>query len=423
MSTENSVEPDIDLAVTFFDELRQRTTDGPGVTRDSYGPGEQAAHDLFAETGAALGLEVETDFIGNTYATLPGRHRSAPKILIGSHLDSVRQGGNFDGAAGVVAGLSVLSGLSQGGVSPSRDISVMAVRAEEGCWFPETWLGSRMALGTLPPAKLEQLTRSESGRTLAQHMADGGFDPDAVRAGTRSLHPAMVACFLEVHIEQGPVLVAEDSPIGVVEAIMGGPRYREARIFGSYAHAGGAPRRYRHDAVAALGEFISEINALWRRLEADGHDTVFTFGIVTTDPVLHSFSRVAGEVRFCLDVRGCSEDVIRSVRNSVTSYAAALEREHGVRFDFGPDSGPAILPMDAGIRKRFAALADRRGIAAKSMPSGAGHDAGAFIEAGVPTAMLFIRNDNGSHNPDEAMDLDDFEKSCQVLSDFVVEYP
>ena len=107
----------------------------------------------------------------------------------------------------------------------------------------------------------------------------------------------------------------------------------------------------------------------------------------------------------------------------MTSYAAALEREHGVRFDFGPDSGPAILPMDAGIRKRFAALADRRGIAAKSMPSGAGHDAGAFIEAGVPTAMLFIRNDNGSHNPDEAMDLDDFEKSCQVLSDFVVEYP
>ena len=423
MSDECRAEPDIDLAATFLDELRHRTADGPGVTRDSYGPGEQTAHDLVAETGATLGLEVETDFIGNTYVTLPGQNRAAPKILVGSHLDSVRQGGNFDGAAGVAAGLSVLSGLSRAGISPSRDVSVMAVRAEEGCWFPETWLGSRMALGILPSAKLDELERSDTGISLGQHLTDGGFDPDAVRVGRRHLDPTQVACFIEPHIEQGPVLAAEGFPIAIVEVIMGGPRYREARIFGTYAHAGGAPRSYRHDAVSALGEFITEINAFWRNLEADGHNTVFTFGIVATDPALHSFSRVAGEVQFCLDARGCCEDVMRSVRVALTSCAEKLEAIHGVRFDFGSDSGPEILPMDANIRERLAVLADQRAIAAKSMASGAGHDAGAFIEAGIPTAMLFIRNENGSHSPDEAMELDDLEKSCQVLSDFVVEFP
>ena len=241
----NAAKPDMELAARLFDELRRRTVDGPGVTRDSYGPGEQAAHELFTEAAAALDLEVEVDFVGNSYATLAGQQRSAPRILIGSHLDSVRQGGNFDGAAGVVAGLAVLSGLRQAGVSPSRDIGVMAVRAEEGCWFPETWLGSRMALGLLDPDKLDQLTHCDSGKTLAQQMSDGGFAPEAVRAGKRVLAPETVACFLELHIEQGPVLAAEGYPVGVVEAIMGGPRFREARILGSYAHAGGAPYGYR----------------------------------------------------------------------------------------------------------------------------------------------------------------------------------
>lgn len=423
MSDSVAAEPDIHLAAHMFEALRERTADGLGITRDSYGPGEQAAHELLAEQGATLGLEVATDFVGNTYITLPGRQRAASMILIGSHLDSVRQGGNFDGAAGVVAGLSVLSGLRDAGLQPSRDVSVVGLRAEEGCWFPETWLGSRMALGLLSPDKLDELRHVDSDKSLAAQMRDGGFDPDAVRAGKRHLEPAKVACFLEPHIEQGPVLATEGFPIGIVEAIMGGPRFRDARVLGRYAHAGGAPRAYRHDAVAALGDFIARVNAHWRELEADGHDTVFTFGIVETDAELHSFSRVPGEVRFCLDARGCRDAVMQGVRETLAAYAEALEQAHGVRFDFGPDSGPAILPMDTDIRADFARLAQARGIAAKSMPSGAGHDAGAFIEAGIPTAMLFIRNDHGSHNPDEAMDLGDFEKACQVLSDFIVAYP
>lgn len=422
MNSSPRQEPDIPLAEKLFDELRRRTADGPGVTRESYGAGEQAAHDLVAETGRTLGLEVETDHVGNTYVTLPGRERFAPKIIVGSHMDSVPQGGNFDGAAGVVSGLAALSGLLRTGVTPARDISVMAVRAEEGCWFPETWLGSRMALGNLPADIFDQLRRIDTGLTLAEHMADCGFDPQTVREGVSCLDPAKIACFLEVHIEQGPVLAAEGYPIGIVQAIMGGPRYRDSRILGTYAHAGGAPRMYRHDAVAALGQFITEVNAFWKELERDGHHTVFTFGTVATDPALHSFSRVPGEVRFCLDARGCDDASVRSIRETVASLARTVEQQHGVSFAFGLDSGPAVLPMDEGLKDLLAVIAERRGVPFKKMSSGAGHDAGAFIECGVPTAMLFIRNENGSHNPNEAMDLSDFAEATRVLTDFLVEY-
>lgn len=413
------VEPDLELAAFLFEQLRERSADAPGVTRASYGPGEQAAHQLIQETGTALGLEVERDFAGNTYVTLPGRRRDAKRIVIGSHLDSVPHGGNFDGAAGVVAGLAVLAGLCNAGVSLSQDVVVMGIRAEEGCWFPATWIGSRMALGTLAPEAVDTLCRSDTGRSLADHMLACGCEPEAVRQRSRHLDPASIACYLELHIEQGPVLAAEGLPLGIVEAIMGGPRFRDACIYGIEAHAGGAPRAYRHDAVAALGDFIAGVNRLWREFEAEGRHTVFTFGIVSTNPALHSFSRVPGEVRFCLDTRAVDENTRRAIAERMHRLVAAVEREHGVRFALGADSGPAIAPMDAGISDRLATIAADQGIAFRRMPSGAGHDAGAFIEAGVPSAMLFIRNEHGSHNPAEEMALDDFAQACRVLARFL----
>lgn len=123
------------LARRLFDAMRQHTHDGIGITRASYGPGEQYAHDLMAETAAELGLEIERDAALNTYMTLPGRDRSAPRVLIGSHLDSVAQGGNFDGAAGVVAGLTALAALRAAGHAPAADVTVMGIRAEESAWF------------------------------------------------------------------------------------------------------------------------------------------------------------------------------------------------------------------------------------------------------------------------------------------------
>src|SRR3546814_5922487 len=128
-----------------------------------------------------------------------------------------------------------------------------------------------MALGRLPSGLVDSLRRSDTGRSLAEHMAELGFDPDAVRQGRRFLEPERIACYLEPHIEQGPVLVEHGLPIAIVEGVTGGPRYREAWIEGVDAHAGGAPRLARHDAVAALGEFIVAVNRFWEQLESEGH--------------------------------------------------------------------------------------------------------------------------------------------------------
>ncbi len=417
-----AIRPDIALAARLFDRLAAETADPPGVTRQAYGPGEESAHHIIAGCGADLGLETSRDFVGNTYLRMPGRDPTLPAIVIGSHLDSVPHGGNFDGAAGVICGIAALAGLRRAGFLPACDVRVMAIRAEESCWFPASYIGSRMALGRLPVGTVDMLRRADSGRTLAEHMTELGYDPEPVRRNRPYLSPEQIACYLEVHIEQGPVLDERRLPVAVVEAITGGPRYREGRIIGAYDHAGAAPRRFRHDAVAALGEFITGVNAMWQRLEAEGHYAVFTFGIVGTDPAMHSFSRVPGEARFCLDTRGIRAKTIEEIRSRLASLIAEISQRHGVRFELGPDSGPAIAEMSPQIRSRLVAAADALDIPYALMPSGAGHDAAAFAWAGVPTGMVFIRNAHGSHNADEAMDITDFEKACAVLSRFIVEH-
>ena len=173
-------------ADALFAQLAQQTADTQGVTRASYGEGEQIAHALVAETARRQGLEVAGDLAGNLYMTLPGRDRSAPALVTGSHLDSVPCGGNYDGAAGVIAGLAALDALKRIGIAPPRDLTVMAVRSEEcGSWFAGRHgghLGSRAALGLMAEEELDTAIHLGSGLTLGEQMATCGLDPDQLRA-------------------------------------------------------------------------------------------------------------------------------------------------------------------------------------------------------------------------------------------------
>src|SRR5215467_5210592 len=237
-------QPDLALAASLFDALSGATRRGRGIVRDSYGAGEQAAHDIARSAASALELEISLDAIGNLFMTLPGRDRSAPRIVIGSHLDSVPQGGNYDGAAGVVAGLSVLAGLRRGGVVPACDLTVMAIRAEESAWFDVAYLGSAGAFGLLDPACLS-IPRSDNGQSLEATLRQRGFDPRPIRERRRLLDPARIRAYLELHIEQGPMLVARDLPAAVVSGIRGCKRFRNARCHGEYGHSGALARPYR----------------------------------------------------------------------------------------------------------------------------------------------------------------------------------
>ena len=215
----------------LFDRLANGSPGNPGIMRDTYGAGENFAHRLLAEHATDKGLQVRHDAAANSYVTWPGTDSHAARILLGSHLDSVPHGGNFDGAAGVVAGLAVLAALDGLGLRPRRDVTVMGIRAEESVWFEVSYIGSRSALGSLPEGALEA-RRIDTGRTLASHIADCGGDADAIRQGRRALDPASIHAFLEVHIEQAPTLVEAGLPLAICSGIPGNFRYPQARIRG-----------------------------------------------------------------------------------------------------------------------------------------------------------------------------------------------
>lgn len=270
--------PEMALATDLFARLREASADPPGVTRAAFGEGEARAHDFAAQAARDLGMAISHDIAGNQYMTWPGRDRAAPRIVIGSHMDTVRHGGNFDGAAGVIAGLAAIRALRDAGFVPEQDIVVMAIRAEEVVWFPTPYCGSRMAFGLLAPGDYDEVTRSDTGRSLAEHIREAGGDPDALKAGARPLDPAGLRNFIEVHIEQGPTLEQTDHPVGIVTGIRGNLRYRHCAITGQYAHAGAVSRAYRHDAVLAGVEFVSRVERLWDQNDAAGRDFVATIG-------------------------------------------------------------------------------------------------------------------------------------------------
>ncbi|GGX21924.1 Zn-dependent hydrolase [Pigmentiphaga litoralis] len=406
--------PDITLAGTLFDTLRQNSLDGTGITRDSYGKGEQAAHDLIIRTAQSLDLEVAIDGTRNLYVTLPGVDRSAPCTMTGSHLDSVPAGGNYDGAAGVVAGMAVLAGWRAAGLTPPHDMTVMGVRAEESTWFPYSYLGSKGAFGQIDSAAVLALPRSDTGRSLASHLTECGGDPATF--GQAWLSPDRIARFVELHIEQGPVLIEAGLPVGVVTGIRGAIRYRDARAVGTYAHSGAVPRRSRHDAVRAAALFIAAIDQDWERLEDAGRDLVITFGKLSTNPAQHAFSKVAGEIDICMDIRSLEPETLIEVDALLARRAAEIADRARVQFVLGERTGSAPAVMDVAIIAQLSDAAKALGIPAMRIASGAGHDAAVFAQNGIPTGMIFVRNDRGSHNPEEAMDMNDFAMGARLLA-------
>lgn len=412
------IEPDLQLAQALFNELYAIGYDGIGITRDTYGPGEQRAHDLVRLYGTKLGLEARVDAALNLYLTLPGRDRGLPAVLAGSHLDSVPRGGNYDGAAGVIAGLSVLASWIKSDLQPKRDVTIISIRAEESVWFPVSYIGSKSALGLLPPDALDAV-RFDTGKTLGQYLEEQGGSPENIVNGTPAISNATVCAFIELHIEQGPVLIDSQNAIGIVTGICGSLRYRSATITGQYAHSGATPRTHRHDAVVAFAELVHEMQERWQVMEAEGHELTLTFGQVNTDLKQSDFSKVAGKILFCIDIRSRDVATLDRMDYYVRLAVADISARLAVHFNLGEKirSQPAI--MDQALRLGLTNSAKNRGLKFHNMPSGAGHDAAMFANKGIATGMIFIPNADGSHNPDEKMEMKDFDNGARVLSDIL----
>jgi len=403
------------LSIDLFSSLRDASFDGVGISRETYGASETEAMEIVARVAARERLDVEWDQARNLIVSLPGRNPDLPAVATGSHLDSVPVGGNYDGAAGVVAGLIALIATKQS-ARPLRTMRLYALRGEESAWFDgPCYFGSRALFGKLTGTDFDARHRSID-KTLADSMRDAGADMAVLRGGAPLIDPAALACWIELHIEQGPVLIALDKPVGLVTGIRGNVRHRKVICHGEAAHSGAVPRWLRHDAVLAMSDLLVRLDEHWRVLLEWGEDLVLTSGIVETNPQEHALSRVPGEVSFALEYRSQDMKTLNSFGKLIGSECAQVESRRGVRFEMGPSTltdparmAPAVIEL---LEETCAGL----GIDSEIMPSGAGHDTSIFANAGVPTGMIFVRNDHGSHNPDEAMDYDDFFLGAAVLT-------
>ena len=413
------------VAEGMLNELRSRTADGPGVTRASYGVGEQIGHDLMRAAAKHIGLDVSTDAAGNLYATLQGSDQSEPRWITGSHFDSVPCGGNFDGAAGVVASLMAVAVLKDLGLKPRHDISAMAIRAEEcSSWFTGRHgghLGSRAALGLLDPVELETAKHAATGATLAHSIDVAGFDSASVRTGPPPLSKSNVRGFIELHIEQGPVLVEQGVPIGIVTGIRGTLRVRNGRCTGAYSHSGAVPQHLRRDAVLATAELITRMDEYCRKLRDANNDVVFAVGRIHTNAKLDSLSKVPGEVSFTIDLRSQDHSILAELNTILDQLGAEIASRRSVCFEFGGRAAATPTVMDASFRALLSSSSRDLELRAPDIACGAGHDTAEFVRAGIPSSMIFVRNTGESHNPDEHMEMRDFRAGILLLSLFLAQ--
>ena len=403
------------LSAGLFDQFREMSFDGVGISRETYGAGETQAMQVIESFGKKEGFATRWDEARNLILSLPGRQPELPVVASGSHLDSVPQGGNFDGTAGVIASLMAMLAAKERGLL-LRTMELYVLRGEESAWYGgPCYFGSRALFGQLGNSDLSSKHR-KSGETLATNMQSSGVDMGAIKAGRRLVDVEHFHCWMELHIEQGPVLIAKEKPVGIVTGIRGNVRYRRAACHGQAAHSGAVPRWLRHDAVLAMSELLMRIDEHWRVLLEWGEDLVVTAGIVETNADEHAVSRIPGEVSFSLEYRSQDIRTLESFGDLIRSECEQLATKRGVSFDLGMPVYTEPARMSDMLVEIVKDAADSQAIEFEVMPSGAGHDSAVFANAGIPSTMVFVRNQNGSHNPDEAMALNDFYAAAEVLS-------
>jgi N-carbamoyl-L-amino-acid hydrolase len=415
-----AVVPDLAaLARRLFEELRSAHHDGVGITRETYASGESDAMRRIEAVARHAGLRCQWDAAANLVITAPGTNPALPAAACGSHLDSVPQGGNFDGAAGVIAGLIALMHAMRDPMR-ARTLQLFVMRGEESAWYGRPYLGSSALFGNFDRDWLGLPNMRQPALTLGEAMRREGADLEALLQRQRLVDPRRLALFVELHIEQGPVMVARNVPVGLVSGIRGNHRHPAARAIGEAAHSGAVPRWLRRDALLGAADFAMRLDATWRTLLERGEDLVMTFGIFGTNPREHAMTRVPGEVRFSLEWRSESEATLDAFLGLARAEAEEIARERGVRIELGQGVRTPPAAMDPRLLAHARAICTRAALPHEVLASGAGHDAAIFANAGVPSAMVFVRNAHGSHNPREAMEFDDFLAGAAVLRDLLL---
>lgn len=380
-----------------------RQDDG-GIYRMGFTAADFEAREALCTAIEQAGLQSELDGAGNVIGRL-GQQDGSASLLIGSHLDTVPAAGRLDGALGVLAGLECLRRIREENVKTRRPIELVAFSDEEGRFGG--LFGSQAMAGELNPDVL-QSTVDLSGVRLADAMEERGLEPLKALAARRS--PDSVYAYVELHIEQGPVLDHLGKPIGVVEAITGLSKW-SVRLKGEADHAGTTPMPMRRDAFAGLAEFAGEVPRVLE--EYGGERSVATIGKATLHP--GTANTVPGLVEFSLDVRDENADTLAALGDAFRIALSAIARRRGLMFEFDILSEVPPIQCDRRIAEVVTAVAREFGVEPHAMPSGAAHDA-QVIGRLAPTGMIFVPSVGGrSHSPAEWTHWEDIEMGANVL--------
>jgi allantoate deiminase len=385
-------------------ELSRIAGRGNSVSRLGLSADEQQARELVAGWLGARGAEIRRDAAANLYARFPGE---GEVVLVGSHLDSVPEGGRFDGALGVLCAVEAIESLLDARVKVRRPIEVVAWADEEGARFGVGLFGSTAAFGRLARGVGDR--RDRDGVSIAEALRSLGErgDPTAARRD-----PTDLAAYLELHIEQGPRLETAGLPLGIVSDIVGIYHARVA-IRGRADHAGATVMTARADALAAASEIVLAVERIARARP----DSVGTVGEIAVRPGAKNV--VPGECVLSLDLRAARDHdgLVREVLNEVARVAS----ERGVTASVDELARVPVTPLDPKIRDVLKRATRSVGVEAPELVSGAGHDAQNPALSGVPTGMIFVRSTGGSHTPREFASIDDAALGAQALANAIKE--
>ncbi|WP_336785909.1 allantoate deiminase [Paenibacillus sp. MMO-177] len=395
----------------LLDELATFGADEQGgVTRLLYTPEWLQAQLFLAEKMKSLGMEVRFDRVGNLFGRLEGSSKEAPVVLTGSHIDTVRSGGHYDGAYGIAAGIAAVTYLKDTYGQPVNTLEIVSFCEEEGSRFPLTYWGSGNMTGVYDWQSGGIVFDSE-GVSLQEAMEAAGFGKPEQDASKRE----DIGAFVEIHIEQGPVLERQRKRIGIVEAIVGQHRY-VVTVRGETNHAGTTPMSMRHDALVGAAEMILQ-------LEADalvfGEPLVATVGRIECIP--NTPNVVPGEVSFTVDVRHIDEDVIAKFCDHAIAKFNEIAKWRGLELSIVPWLEARPAPMNKELSDKLERISNDLSLPYRRMVSGAGHDAQMFT-ANCPTAMLFVPSQSGiSHSPQEYTSPEELAEGVSVLAALLYE--
>lgn len=399
---------DAEKVMFYLEELYQCGKQPDGTfSRIAYSKEDQEGRRLFAGWFAEIGISTRVDEAGNLIARMEGRNPALPAILLGSHLDTVPDGGRYDGAAGCVGGLAVCEAMKKAGYIPHHPIEVIVFTDEEGARFGSGLFGSSAICGQ--PLEVSEEEADGCGNRQKEVMEKSyGIRMEDVWKAKKE--PKDVKCFLELHVEQGARLDREQKAIGVVSSIAGVVRF-EVEIFGEANHAGSTAMGDRKDALVAAAELIREIPEIVKKTGKEF--TVATVGTMQVSP--NSVNVIPGNCRFHLEIRDQEREIMEAVEKNAFAYLEEVCRKSGLEFRVQKISDHDPQPMQDWLRKQIEEATKEMDYSYTILPSGAFHDSLAMAQA-FPTGMIFVPSKGGiSHSRYERTEKEEMKKGCEVL--------